>query len=102
VPSETDVDAEFWQRADAHIHLANAQCDKIGAGKVSASLLYAAARFNAFIVASQAEDDKALRAQRQRAVEYFVGQYRKMFEENIDDYISNYKKYIESKHDGHA
>lgn len=43
-----EVDDEFYQRADAHIHLSNDQISEtIGAGKVSASTMYATARFNA-------------------------------------------------------
>jgi len=37
-------------------------------------LLYAAARFNAFIVAGHADFD------------YFTGEYRRMLEENLDQY----------------
>ena len=45
-----DVDDEFWDRADAHIHLSNSQItDAIGAGKVSASHMYSFARFAAWL-----------------------------------------------------
>ncbi|MDQ1310125.1 MAG: hypothetical protein QG601_1395, partial [Pseudomonadota bacterium] len=39
------VDDDFYKRADAHIHLANAQLGEVGRGKVSASFMYAVARF---------------------------------------------------------
>ena len=78
MPSRRKVDDGFWDRADAHINLANEQCDNIGAGKVSASLLFAASRFNAFIVASQAPDKASLSATKNEAVEYFTGEFRKM------------------------
>ena len=44
---------EFWERADQVIALANEQCQHSGGNEVATSLLYAAARFNAFLVASK-------------------------------------------------
>ena len=47
-----EVDDEFYERADAHIHLSNGQIsEKVGTGKVSASNMYATARFNAWVSA---------------------------------------------------
>lgn len=92
-----DVDAGFWGRADAHIHLANAQCDTVEAGKVSASLLYAASRFNAFIVASNASSPESLSQSRSEALDYFTEQFRSMLAENLDDHIKNFTKYHEHK-----
>jgi hypothetical protein len=92
---ENDViNAEFWARADAAIDLANKQCESAPNGKVSSSLLYGAARFNAFIVAVKASDLEELKSDREEAVRYFTEQYRIMFEENLDDYIENYDNYI--------
>ncbi|MNG29155.1 hypothetical protein D3C84_1145360 [compost metagenome] len=76
------------------IHLANEQCNDAPKGKVSSSLLYAAARFNSFIVASMAGDLDELNADREEAISYFTEQYRKMLTENLDDYIENYKEYF--------
>src|SRR3546814_13244435 len=47
----TDTDENFYERADAHIHLANDHTTDIGRGKVSASFLYGAARFNVYVAA---------------------------------------------------
>jgi hypothetical protein len=88
-----DVDAGFWDRADAHIHLANEHCDTADAGKVSASLLYAASRFNAFIVACNATSADSLAHSRTQTLEYFTEQFRAMLAENLDDHISNFSKY---------
>ena len=92
-----DVDAGFWDRADAHIHLANGQCDSADAGKVSASLLYAASRFNAFIVASNATSAESLSQSRGQTLEYFTQQFRSMLEENLDDHIKNFSNYSSHK-----
>jgi hypothetical protein len=92
-----DLDAGFWDRADAHIHLANGQCDTADAGKVSASLLYAASRFNAFIVASKATSAESLSQSRSQTLEYFTEQFRSMLAENLDDHIKNFSKYSSHK-----
>jgi len=95
--SENKPDKEFWDRADEVIHLANNQCDTASIGKVSSSLLYAAARFNSFIVASSAKSAEELKSDKEKAVEYFVEQYKKMLVENIDEHINNYEKNIEDQ-----
>jgi hypothetical protein len=84
------IDDKFWDRADSFINLANDYCDEISRGKVSSSLLYAAARFNAFIVAASAESKEELIGDKESAIEYFVEQYRKMLEENLDDSIEKF------------
>ena len=89
-----NVDDGFWDRADAHINLANSACNSAAAGKVSASLLYAASRFNAFVVASNSPSAADLRDRREEAVEYFTTEFRKMLEENFDDYIEHFEKYV--------
>jgi hypothetical protein len=94
VGGRRDVDDGFWTRADAHINLANSQCDTIGAGKVSASLLYAASRFNAFVVASNTSSAADLRNRREETLDYFTAEFRKMLEENLDDHIDNFEKYL--------
>ncbi len=99
-PSETDTNEsdpnaeQFWKLADSFINLANQQYQEESDGKVGYAMLYAAARFNAFIVASTAGDKGALAEEKQPATEYFTEQYRKMFAENIDDYEANFENYI--------
>lgn len=90
-----DVDDEFYERADAHIHLSNDQTTKdIGRGKVSASFMFGLARFNAYISATGCNSKEEMISDKEEAIEYFVSEYRKMFEENYDDYIENYEKYM--------
>jgi len=85
---------EFWDRADEIIRIANEQCKNTSDGKVSSSLLYAAARFNAFIIASTSEDVSDLMKNKDEALNYYCDQYRKMLIENLDDNIDNYAKYF--------
>lgn len=95
--SNDKPDDEFWDRADEIIDLANKQCNKASNGKVSSSLLYATARFNAFIVASSAKDSEGLKDDKEQAVKYFTEQYEKMLVENIDEHIKNFEKNIEEQ-----
>ena len=84
---------EFWSRADEVIAIANKQCTDSTSGKVSASLLYAAARFCSYNVASLADDVDEMKKDKEEAIKYFLGQFEKMLIENIDDYIENFEKY---------
>jgi hypothetical protein len=88
------TDPDFYNRADTLIHLANDQLKKIGRGKVSASFLYGASRFNAWVSACGFDSAEQMQNAKQQTVEYFVEQYQKMLEENIDDYIANFSGYM--------
>ncbi len=85
---------EFWKLADSFINLANDHYQKDGDGRVGYAMLYAAARFNAFIVATTAGDKAELAAEKDPATDYFTDQYRKMFSENLEDYHSNFERYL--------
>lgn len=90
----TEVDDTFYDRADAHIHIANEQIEQASRGKVSASLMYATARFNSWISACKAESGDDLAGGKDEIINYFVEQYREMLSENIDDYARNFDKYM--------
>ena len=89
-----DIDEDFYKRADAHIHLSNDQCAKIARGRVSASMMYAAARFNAWVSACGFRSREEMVAARAETVAYFVDQYRKMLEDNLDDHIEHFDNYM--------
>jgi hypothetical protein len=91
---KSDVDKEFFERADAYITLANEQATNVSRGKVSASMMFATARFNAWVSASGTESGEELAAVKDEAVEYFVSEYRKMLEENLGEYIEHFEKYM--------
>jgi class 3 adenylate cyclase len=56
--------------------------------------MYAAARFNAFIVAQSTGSAEKMRGEKAQALEYFVNQFRMMMENNLDDFAANFDKYI--------
>src|SRR3546814_20541651 len=57
----TDTDEHFYERADAHIHLANDHTTDIGRGKVRASFLYGAARFNLYVASCHCDRSEVRR-----------------------------------------
>ena len=91
------TDPEFYNRADAHIALSNTQVESVGRGKVSASMLYSAARFNAWVSASGFVSAAQMREARAESLKYFVEQYESMLGENLDDYIENFERYMNAE-----
>jgi hypothetical protein len=89
-----ETDKAFFERADAYITLANEQATDVSRGKASASMMFATARFNAWVSASGTESGEELAAVKDEALEYFLGEYRKMLEENLDEYIEHFDKYM--------
>jgi hypothetical protein len=85
---------EFWNRANALINLANDQCDAAHPNEVASSNMYAAARFNAFIVAQSTGSAEKMQSEKAQALEYFVDQFRRMMENNLDDFAANFDKYM--------
>lgn len=90
----TDTDEGFYSRADAVIRLANEQLAQTTRGQVSASCLYAASRFNAWVSACGFESSAEMLAAKDETMEYFVEQFRSMLQENLDDYIKDFENYM--------
>ena len=95
----TETDDRFYERADAHIHLANEHVEDIGRGKVSASFMYAVARFNPWVTACGVNSPDEHRGAQNETVEYFVAQYRAMLIENLNDHSDNFEKYMRPARD---
>lgn len=85
----------FQQRADEFIAVANQQVAESSVDDVNTSILYSAARFNAFSVARSVESADKLQAEKQEAVNYFTERYRDMLEQNIDEYIARFESYMQ-------
>jgi hypothetical protein len=89
-----DTDEKFFNRADAHIHLANEQLTNVARGKVSGSLMFAAARYNAWVSATDLQSSKELQKRKDELMDYFLSQYKSMLEHNFDNYIAHYDDYM--------
>ncbi len=95
--SPQDNDPEFWNLAEQFIEMANAALETTDAGKVGAAMLYAAARFNTFVVAASSLDRKEFIEDADDTMDYLSKQFRHMLGDNLRDFKDNYKVYI--KHD---
>jgi hypothetical protein len=74
---------DFLQRVDQFVELANRMSEGGKQGEVSAAILFAAGRYNAFNFLSNggAQEDRA------RAVDFYVSEYRKAIESNLDGVV---------------
>lgn len=86
------TEREFRRVADTFIDRANEHLNTVPKENVGMSLLFAAARFNAFVVATHSKSAEKYEADRAKAVEFFTEQYLRMLEENLDDYRRIYEQ----------
>ena len=92
--AQAKADADFWRVADSFVAHANSQAANTDRGVVSAGFAYSSARFNAFVIASQCGTKEAFEAEKAKAIDYFVEQYKLALTENVADYTANFDKYI--------
>jgi hypothetical protein len=76
-----EVPPEFYALVDRFIALANEITGEHNTSRVSAVIMFAAARYNPHCMLALDPDAVQSRA---AAVDYFVEQYRSMLEDNID------------------
>jgi hypothetical protein len=96
--SDEEFDQKFKKIADAFIDLANQQAKESNAENVGMAILYAASRFNAYVVASNAEDLEKYETDMKAATEFFQGKYQEMLQENLDDYKKVYQPSLKYSH----
>jgi hypothetical protein len=88
--SDVQRDKQFWDLADAYIALANTQLNEAKPSRVSAAALFAASRFNAFVITAATESKAQLIAEKESAIAYFLNQYETMLRENLDEHLARY------------
>ncbi|MEM9781297.1 MAG: DUF3144 domain-containing protein [Pseudomonadota bacterium] len=71
---------EFFALADRFLALANEAASDGGPGRVSAAMMFACARFNAFTAQTQGLEGGTVD---EGAVRYFSGEYEKMLRDNL-------------------
>jgi hypothetical protein len=74
---------EFLKLVDEFINLANRLADSRDDGEVSAAILFAAGRYNAFNFLTRGGDLE----KRKPAVDFYVSEYRKAIESNLDGVV---------------
>jgi hypothetical protein len=80
----SNVPKEFYEAADQFISLANELSAKHGISRVSAVIMFAAARFNAHCVLALEPD---ARQNQDAAIYYMASQYRAMLKDNIAELL---------------
>jgi hypothetical protein len=95
--SDEATEREFRRVADTFIDLANEHIASIQKENVGMALLFAAARFNAFVVASHSPTLDKYENDREKAIEFFSSSYLDMLKENLEDYR---RAYTEAGDDG--
>ncbi|WP_111641536.1 DUF3144 domain-containing protein [Marinimicrobium alkaliphilum] len=94
-----ESDKVFWNQVDAFIEQANQACEAQEPSAVSAALLQAAARFNAFVVAASSIDRKEYIVEMEPSLNYLTDNYRQLLRDNLEDYREHYKIYIQAARD---
>ncbi len=74
---------EFLKLVDKFVELANQLSPEKGRGEVSAAILFAAGRYNAFNFLSQGGTDK----DRAKATDFYVSEYRNAFVSNLEGVV---------------
>jgi hypothetical protein len=92
--SEKSDDDLFWELVEKFIEQANSACEEVDPGIVSAALMNAAARFNAFVVAQSSLDKNEFAEDVEGTTNYLSGRYRDFLKEHMEDYRANYTSLI--------
>lgn len=91
--TKTDEDI-FWELVEKFIDEANSACDQADPGIVSAALMNATARFNAFVVAQSSLDKNEFAEDVDGTTQYLSGRFREFLKEHMEDYRENYTTLI--------
>lgn len=91
--SDEELDAQYRAMIDSFIDQANQLAETSSPENVGMALLFAASRFNAFVVSQHAESIRDYEKDLDKARDFFQNQYRQMLEENLQDYKNIYLKY---------
>ncbi len=96
-PTPPDPNQKFWDIADTFIQLANENAKRAAHGQVCAAMMYASARFGAFVSSADAPSEAVFKEQLEAAVTYFRTEYEKMLRENFREYADSFKSYHPEK-----
>lgn len=87
-PTRHNIPPEFLDVADEFVQLANRFNDKYPRDWVCAAMMYAAARYNAFVwVTREDKPEQSVDA----AVAYYASEYDKMLRDNVDEIEPQYR-----------
>ncbi|HXF47202.1 MAG TPA: DUF3144 domain-containing protein [Burkholderiaceae bacterium] len=82
------IPPEFLDAADRFVQLANELNDRYPRDWVRAAMMYAAARYNAFVWLTRDENTQPTLAE---AAAYYAGEYERMLRDNVDELAPVYR-----------
>ena len=91
--SDEELDEIYRRTIDSFIDQANELAEHNAKENVGLALLYAASRFNAYVVSQHAETLEDYQRDLPRAREFFTARYAEMLDENLADYGKLYTRY---------
>ena len=91
--SDEELDRRYREIVDAFIDQANELSGHNSIENVGMAMLYAASRFNAYVVSQHADSLEKFEKDMPKAKSYFGGQYMEMLNENLEDYKEVYHRY---------
>lgn len=89
-----DNEQQFWDLAEELINNANDKSAAQDPALVSDAMLYAAARFSAYVAAASSTERKAFKEELGDIKALLMEQFETMLDANLDDYLENYKTYL--------
>lgn len=85
----------IWDLIEKIIDEANESTEKgLDPGSAHQAIMYAAARYGAFVVAASSESRDDFKQDEQDARKFYMDQFRRLLLENFDDYRDNFKNYL--------
>ncbi|WP_045857193.1 DUF3144 domain-containing protein [Teredinibacter purpureus] len=93
-PALSKEERQFWDAVDSFIGTANEASGDTDAGIVTSAMMYAAARFCAFNLASFSETRKDFLNDSDDSIRHLSSEFKKLLEENMADYGENFKVYL--------
>lgn len=106
ITEEDALNDQFFERADEFIKTANEFCrkeksDPISSqelrGQVSASMLFATARFNTWVAANNFNSGEEMKAAKDDVMPYLIQQFQMMLEDNFEEYCEQFDSYLRFK-----
>ncbi|GLS27557.1 DUF3144 domain-containing protein [Marinibactrum halimedae] len=88
------TDEKIFDLADRLIEVVNEATDTLSAGEAHQALMYASARFGAFIVAGSSQSRNDFKEDQLAARNFYMDQFRRLLTANFDEYLENYKEYV--------
>ena len=89
-----DEEKQYWDTVEQFIESANSLSKKIDLGIVSAALIHSAARYASYNMAATAADGEDLNLDKDEIIRHHTSQFKRLFAENLEDYIENYQLYL--------